>query len=374
MPPNDLNNPLRDRTGPARTSSGRRRPVVAPTLIAAGLVAAIIAGFWIAVVDDPDGGQAVAVATIKDPSKEEPATTGSIASRPAGVEAGTPVQEAALAGRSMARVPAGPPPEELIELSAFGPLPRIGPDGRRPLEAYSRAANLAAGDARPRVAIVVGGLGMSQTGTEQAIRVLPEDITLAFAPYGASLQRWVDKARMEGHEVFLQLPLEPFGYPDQNPGQHTLLASPDPALYADDLAWNLGRMTSYAGVMNYMGGRFTEDPATVAPFLSTIAERGLLYLDDGSSPQSVALDVGRSLGAPVAGADIVLDAERSAAAIERSLAALEVMARERGSAIGVASAFPLSTATIARWARQAADRGILLVPVSAAAAAHESRS
>lgn len=373
MAPNDLNNPLRDRTGASRTpSEGRRRPVVAPTLIATGLVAAIIAGFWIAVVDDPDGGQAVAVATIKDPSKE-PATTGSIATRPAGIEGRPQVQEVALAGRSMARVPAGPPPDALIEISAFGPLPRIGADGRRPLEAYSRAADLAAGDARPRVAIVVGGLGMSQTGTEQAIRVLPEDVTLAFAPYGASLQRWVDKARLEGHEVLLQLPLEPFGYPDQNPGEHTLLASSDPASYADDLAWNLGRMTSYAGVMNYMGGRFTEDAATVAPFLTKIAARGLLYLDDGTSPTSVALDVGRSLGAPVAGADIVLDAERSAAAIERSLAALEVMARERGSAIGVGSAFPLSTATIARWARQAADRGILLVPVSAAAA-HETRS
>jgi polysaccharide deacetylase 2 family uncharacterized protein YibQ len=167
--------------------------------------------------------------------------------------------------------------------------------------------------------------------------------------------------------VLLQLPLEPVGYPQQNPGEHTLIASSDPASYEDDLAWNLGRMTSYAGVMNYMGGRFTGDAEVVAPFLSRIAARGLLYLDDGTSPDSVALDVGRSLGAPVAGADIVLDMERSAAAIERSLGALEVMARERGSAIGVASAFPLSTATIARWARTAGDRGIVLVPVSAAA-------
>ncbi len=369
MAPNDLQNPLRDRTGASRPTSGQRgRPLVAPILTAAALVTAIVAAFWIAVVDDPDGGQAVAVAAIKGPTKDTgPTTTGSIASRSAGIAGGTQVQEAALAGRPAARVPAGPAPDALIELSAFGPLPRIGPDGQRPLEAYSRPSAAAAGDARPRVAIVIGGLGMSQTGTEQAIRVLPEDVTLAFAPYGGSLQRWVDKARLEGHEVLLQLPLEPVGYPAQDPGEHTLIASSDPASYEDDLAWNLGRMTSYAGVMNYMGGRFTGDAEVVAPFLSRIAARGLLYLDDGTSPDSVALDLGRSLGAPVAGADIVLDMERSAAAIERSLAALEVMARERGSAIGVASAFPLSTATIARWARTAADRGIVLVPVSAAA-------
>ena len=200
-------------------------------------------------------------------------------------------------------------------------------------------------------------------------------MTLAFAPYGSSLQRWVDKARLEGHEVLLQLPLEPFDYPDRNPGEHTLLASSDPSLYEDDLAWNLGRMTSYAGVMNYMGGRFTEDRRDrCAVPLQDRASAASSISTTERSPESVALEVGRSLGAPVAGADIVLDAERSAAAIERSLAALEVMARERGSAIGVASAFPLSTATIARWARQAADRGILLVPVSAAATAHESRS
>lgn len=346
--------------------------LIAPVVIATALVVAVIAGFWIAVIDDPDGGQAVAVASIQD---KAPKTTGSIAARPAGSggQTGAAVETAALAGGAGARVPAGPAPDALIEISAFGPLPRIAPDGTRPLDAYSRPAPPAAGDPRPRVAIVIGGLGISQTGTEQAIRVLPEEVTLAFASYGSSLQRWVDKARLEGHEVLLQLPLEPFGYPDASPGEHTIMASPDPAAYADELAWNLGRMTAYAGVMNYMGGRFTAEPAVVAPFLSRLAERGLLYLDDGSSPQSVAVEVGRSLGAPVAGADIILDAERSAAAIARSLGALEVMARQRGVAVGVASAFPASTAAIAQWARQAAERGIVLVPVSAAVAGLEPR-
>ena len=139
MPPNDLNDPLRDRTGASRSAPGRqRRPVVAPMLIAAGLVIAVIAGFWIAVVDDPDGGQAVAIASIKDPSTE-PATTGSIAARPAGTDGGTPVQTAALPGRAGARVPRRTASRlRLIELSAFGPLPRIGADGQRPREAYSR--------------------------------------------------------------------------------------------------------------------------------------------------------------------------------------------------------------------------------------------
>jgi polysaccharide deacetylase 2 family uncharacterized protein YibQ len=209
-------------------------------------------------------------------------------------------------------------------------------------------------------------MGLSQTGTQSAIAALPEGVTLAFAPYGSSLQRWVDKARSEGHEVLLQVPLEPVGYPNENPGEHTLLVSADRQARDQDLRWNLGRMTSYAGVMNYMGARFTTDEGALVPFLGEIGERGLYYLDDGSSPQSRAVAVAQSMQVPVALADRLLDRVRSPAQIERELDALEATARSRGYAVGVASAFPSSVETIARWAREAEARGVAIVPVSAA--------
>jgi polysaccharide deacetylase 2 family uncharacterized protein YibQ len=216
-----------------------------------------------------------------------------------------------------------------------------------------------------RVVIVVGGLGLSQTGTQTAIEQLPEDITLAFAPYGSSLTRWVSKAREEGHEILLQVPLEPLGYPENDPGEHTLVASAG-GFNRDDLHWVLGRAASYAGVMNYMGGRFLSDEHALVPFLGEIGERGLYYLDDGSSPDNRTAAVGAALRVPIVHADRVLDGGRFPGAIERELSELEAIARTRGLAVGVASAFPATVRTIARWAREAQSRGIVIVPASAA--------
>lgn len=367
MAKNDLNKPLSRKAKRVRSP---RRPMLAPALVAAALLLAVFAALWVAVVDDPDGGRSVAVATIED---AEPASTGSVsaAERPGGPAASSAAPATVPEpGGQLAALPAAPPgvgaDTALIEPSAFGPLPRVSPDGRRPREAYARRAPPADPGA-PRIVLIVGGLGLSQTGTQNAIELLPEDVTLAFAPYGSSLQRWMDKARGEGHEVLLQIPLEPAGYPDQNPGEHTLLVSMDRLANQQDLHWVLGRASGYAGVMNYMGARFTSEEKSLLPFLGEIGERGLFYVDDGSSPGSVAPRVGETLRVPVVRADLIVDRGRSPGDIERELAALEELARRTGLAVGVASAFPASVEAVASWAREARGRGVSIIPASAAA-------
>ena len=125
-------------------------------------------------------------------------------------------------------------------------------------------------------------------------------------------------------------------------------------------------MAGYAGVMNHMGARFTAEEEALLPFLGEVGERGLFFLDDGSSPRSRAAEIGEALSVPVVTADRVLDGSRAASDIERELAALEAIARTRGLAVGIASAFPASVEAIARWAAEAEARGIFVVPASAA--------
>jgi uncharacterized protein len=63
----------------------------------------------------------------------------------------------------------------LIETSRAGPLPRVGADGARPFEVYARPVvldpKLKAG--APRIALMVGGLGLNLEGTEAAIANCP---------------------------------------------------------------------------------------------------------------------------------------------------------------------------------------------------------
>ena len=258
------------------------------------------------------------------------------------------------------------PVTRVTENGKFGPLPRVGLDGARPMEVYARPVPKRP-PATPRVVIVVGGIGLSQTGTQEALRLLPPDVTLAFAPYGSSLDRWMQRARQDGHEILLQLPMEPFDFPDNDPGPHTLLTSLAPEQNLERMRWILSRMTNYVGVIGYQGARFAGDEAKLAPVFRELAARGVMYLDDGSSDRSAADAAARTAKLPFAKADLVLDAVANETAIQQRLTQLETLARARGLAIGTASALPVSVRTIGDWAKTLDGRGLVIVPASVAA-------
>jgi len=254
------------------------------------------------------------------------------------------------------------PNDELLEESPFGRLPIVSADGLKPMDQYARPWSGARGT---RIAIVVGGLGLSQTGTQKAIKELPPEVTLGFAATGNSLQRWMQEGRREGHEVLLQIPFEPFGYPSTDPGPDTLLVSDPAKINLERLHRSMAKITNYTGVMNYLGARFMADDKALEPVLRDVGQRGLLFLDDGSSAQSRTGIIAKAVSTPIGFADLQLDDQVNDAAILRKLDDLERIARRNGSAIGVASAFDESVAAISKWSVEAAARGIEIVGVSA---------
>src|ERR1700730_332162 len=260
------------------------------------------------------------------------------------------------------------PDPRLIEQTPHGPIPRIGADGARPSEVYARTAVSSGGltQGSPRIALLIRGLGLAPRATEWAIASLPGAVTLGFAPYGADLARETARAREAGHEFILQIPMEPFDFPRDNPGPHTLLAGAGKAANIDNLTWLMSRFTGYAGVANFLGGKFTADAKALTPVLREIAARGLFYVDDGTSAQSLAMTLAPSQALAAARADVVLDSTAEPEAIEAALARLVALAHDKDVAIGVASALPPSIAIIGRFARALEARGIALIPLSAA--------
>jgi polysaccharide deacetylase 2 family uncharacterized protein YibQ len=260
----------------------------------------------------------------------------------------------------------------MLEATPHGPIPKIPADGARPADVYARPAGPPAAKPGPRIAIVVEGLGTSAATTSEAMAKLIGPVTLAFSPYATDVGRWVDRARGEGHEVLLQVPMEPLDYPDNDPGPRTLLTSVGADQNLDRLHWFMSRFQGYVGVSNYMGARFTGTEAAAAPVMSDVARRGLIYFDDGSSPRSLAGQLSGSNNGAFARADVTIDAVPTGTEIDNALARLETMARERGLSVGVASALPVTVERISQWAKTAEGRGLTLVPVSAVASKPKS--
>jgi hypothetical protein len=256
--------------------------------------------------------------------------------------------------------------ERLTESTRHGLIPKMAPDGTRSADAYSRTAVPLPGkpDA-PRIALVVTGLGISAAGTSDAFAKLPAAVTFAFSPYANDLERLAARARGENHELLLQVPMEPFDYPDNDPGPQTLLTSLTVDQNLDRLHWLLSRFQGYVGVVNFMGERFTGTEASFAPILRETAKRGLIYVDDGSSTRSLAGQLTSANSLAFVKAGVIVDAVPAPGEIDRALSRLEGMARERGAAIGIAGSLPVTIERLSKWAKGAAQRGILLVPVSA---------
>jgi polysaccharide deacetylase 2 family uncharacterized protein YibQ len=413
----DLDAPLGQDLPPKRRLT---LPRGLPTLAAAilGLCLAVFAG-WVVTVDDPLGGEPLAVVPTAiraaAEAKNQERAPSSVEVRfgppvhhdgpappptaPVAVSSGPPPppgakivtiidgtsgkrQEVVLSGSAERKTPPSDgrsaPPEpraaqkpeaRVLESTRHGSIPKIGEDGARPADLYASAtAPAPARPDAPRIAIVIGGLGVGGSTTTEALAKLPAVVTLTFSPYGTDADRWVARARGEGHEILLQVPMEPFDYPENDPGPQTLLTSLAAEQNLDRLYWLMSRFQGYVGITNFMGARFTASEPSLAPVLRETAKRGLIYMDDASSPRSLAGQIAGASNLPFVKADIVLDGVPTPAAMDRALSQLEAIARERGSAVGFAAALPATISRLSAWVKTAEGRGLTLVPISAVVA------
>lgn len=299
-------------------------------------------------------GQDVLLPGVAEPA--EPISGEAVITLPQGASMGG--GQAQRGGRVVGPpLPAAPLPG-LTEPGPGGLLPMIGPGGRTPFQAYARPFK---DNGKPRIALVVGGLGLNAGATRAAIERLPPEVTLSFVPYADGLQGWIDLARADGHEVMIEIPMEPLDYPNNDPGPYTLLASARPEETTKRLEWLLSRATGYFAVTNYLGGRFMGSDQGMGAFLAALKARGLGFLDDGSA--------GRRSGGglPRASADAVVDAQLSSEAVDRQLLALEAAALQRGQALGSGFAYPLTIDKVIRWSQGLPARGYQLAPASAVA-------
>jgi polysaccharide deacetylase 2 family uncharacterized protein YibQ len=250
-------------------------------------------------------------------------------------------------------------PAPMAGLSAPGPggglLPVISGDGLAPWRAYARPFTA---NGKPKVALVIGGLGLNPAYTRRAIELLPAEVTLSFAPYAEGLQGWIDMARARGHEVLLEAPMEPNDYPQNDPGPFTLLAGAAPAETVKKTEWLLSRATGYFGVTNYLGSRFVTANGAMGAFTGALKQRGVAFVDDGLAAR-------RGAGPPRASADRIVDDDLSAEAIASQFAALEAGAVSHGQALGSGFAYPVTIESAAVWARSLEARGFQLAPASA---------
>ncbi len=255
------------------------------------------------------------------------------------------------------------PDPALVEQAQNGPLPKIAEDGAQAWHVYAHP--FPPSDARPRIAILISGLGMSKENSDQAIQRLPDAVSLALAPDGGELQNLSAVARAAGHEILLELPMEPYEYPENDPGPHALLTTLSAEENTVRLEWLLSRFTGYIGVINFQGGKFVTSETSLGPVMAELRGRGLMIIDDQAAKQNRVADLAGRIEIPFATANLRIDDVADAEQIDARLAELEQLARENGQAAGIGISYPVTLERVTKWAATLEAKGIALAPISA---------
>jgi len=260
-------------------------------------------------------------------------------------------------------VMADAPDPGLVESTPQGDLPRVSEDGRQPWQVYARPFNPS--DKRPRLAILVADLGMSRAVTDAAVSRLPASVTLAFDVQSPVVGAWCGRARQNGHEILLSVPMEPFDFPRSDPGPHTLLTTLPNSTNLDKFNWALKQGAGYVGITTLTGSRFTTDSDKLSVVMDALHQRGLMVLDAHVAPHSAVTNLAHDMHVPVATVNEKIDENLSPEAIDAALQQLEQVARLNGRAVGVVAPLPIIIDHLQTWLKTLPQDGIALAPISA---------
>ena len=260
-----------------------------------------------------------------------------------------------LAARDDLKALPAAPSNELLRTGPSGPLP-IMANGKEPRVVYARP--FVAEKKLPQLAVVVVGLGLSKEATEAAISKLPPEISLSFSPYAANLDGWIKKARNSGHEVLLDLPLEPPNFPLRDAGPLSVLSHQGAAEAVEQLETILAKATGYVGVAAGLHSPVASSEGWV-PILKDLKGRGLLLVGDG------LVGVAQSDVPHAVSISLVADETPFRSAIDTRFARLLLAAQRDGSAVTYLSARPVSFERVLAWVATFPQKGVVLAPVSA---------
>lgn len=267
-------------------------------------------------------------------------------------------------GTQTARVPEAPdPPGSGAGGTVTGDSTVTGDAAKPQWQQYARV--LSPPEGVDRIAVVVRGLGLSSAASEAAIKRLPGEVSLSFSPYARRSVEWALRARAAGHEVLMDLPMEPQSFPADDPGPKALMTATPTPENLRRLKWILDKGRELVGVVGQMGSAFVTNKRAVGPVMRHLKQRGLIYVDNGDAPGNAALSAARELKLPHAVSDRTLDdGQVSRAAIRGRLVEAERIAQQDGTAVVLAHPYPVTIDLLQDWSRKVGQRGLALVPVT----------
>jgi len=264
----------------------------------------------------------------------------------------------------------GAPVKGLIEeKNGIGKLPKISSKGAKPWQVYARPSD--PGISEPKIALMIEGIGLSRQASLGAINKLPPAVSMILSPYANDLNDWVFRSRLAGHEVFVSLPMESEDFPLEDAGPLALDTRIQLAENQRRLDTVMASAGGYVGLVSFMGSRFMKAEVQMRKLFMTFGDRGVMFVVGGNRSRNDALTIAKELKLVHAESEMYIDEVPRTQQIRTSLDRLESIAKDRGSVLATARAYPVTIKDILDWVATIKEKGVVLVPASAIATVPE---
>lgn len=217
------------------------------------------------------------------------------------------------------------------------------------------------------VAIIIDDFGYDGNGTEEML-ALDIPFTAAVMPFLEQSSSDSQRAHDAGKDVIVHMSM------DSHTGKKSWLG--DRYMTTDLTDEAVNKMIEEAfndvkwavGMNNHMGSKITEDSRIMKNILTFTGQKGFIFVDSMTTPDSVSGKIAEEIGAKVFKRDVFLDSTQDQSKIEKNLIQLGDIALKKGFAVGIGHVGPeggkVTAAAIKKISSELQQKGIEFVTVS----------
>ncbi|MBX9805823.1 MAG: divergent polysaccharide deacetylase family protein [Alphaproteobacteria bacterium] len=216
---------------------------------------------------------------------------------------------------------------------------------------------------RPTVTIILTDLGLNKNLTDQVLTTLQGPFILAFNPNSPNLHEQLTSATRLGFSVLIALPMEPYNYPNVDPGPLTLLTGVKAEQNIEKTKAILDHTPKGTGVIGLLGSRFTISKTDLDPVLQEIKRQGRIFIDPNTTPHTQVQETCESLQMPYQQVDLTLPLTTSSDQVDEFLKKIIQNSKENDNILISVPAIPEIVNVLPAWVDTLNENGIELEPM-----------
>ncbi len=216
----------------------------------------------------------------------------------------------------------------------------------------------------PTVAVILTGLGLNKNWTAHVLTTFKDKATFAFSPYSSNIEDQLQEATNLGHQALIALPLEPYNYPNPDPGPHTLLTGVKAEENIAKTKAILKKIPKGIGIIGEYGSRFTLSQPDLEPVLKEIKKHGSIFIDPYTTLHSQVQQTCKLLDMGCHQVDLKLTASEAVTQSDEFFKKVIQSAKENGIIIVTVPAIPAFTDRLLEWIDTLEKKGINFVTIA----------